>query len=134
MAQVIRIASYINTKHGMYREYSCLHDILADDTHHPTAYQDAGLSAFWGTTGTMERTEWFFGFTSVDQLFRWVNDEEAWIVLTSLGQRVYIYDVEEHDLLRGNSQCLFKIHGYEPTKVYTTSVFRGLFEPLEKVA
>lgn len=134
MAQVIRIASELNHTHGMYREWSYLHDILANDTHHPTAYQDAGLSAFWGTTDTLERAQWFFGFTSVDQLFRWVNHEEAWIVLHGLEQRVYVYDVDESDLLRGNSQCLFKIHGYEPTKVYTTSVFRGLFEPLEKVA
>ena len=134
MAQVLRIASEMNHRYGMYREWSYLHDVLADDTHHPTAYQDAGLSSFWGTTDIVERVQWFFGFTSINQLFSWVNCGDAWECISELDQLVYVYDVGDHDLLRGNSQCLFKLFDYTPIKTYKPDVFRGLFEPLGKAA
>ena len=71
---------------------------------------------------------------SINQLFSWVNCDLAWECISELDQLVYVYDVEEHHILRGNSQCLFMLHEYAPTKSYRIDVFRGLFEPLEKAA
>ena len=134
MPQVLRIASELNHRYGMYSEFSPLHGILATEKNHPTAYNDAGIKDFWSKTPQCERCEWFFGFASVNQLFSWVNCDDAWECISELDQLVYVYDVEERHLLRGNSQCLFMLHEYAPTKSYRIDVFRGLFEPLEKVA
>lgn len=103
---VLRIEDRFGT--GMYTSYNfpSFHDIAGfDDTNHPTPMMDSLLMSNLGYNDNMSSHH--FGFGSVDQLRRWIYNDDWLRQLHNAGFILVTYDVPDEYVFLGNTQCVF---------------------------
>jgi hypothetical protein len=71
---------------------------------HPTPDDDSRLRWDW----LVGQWQYFFGFSSEEQMRAWFYDDRWMYVMQDLGLRLTVWEVDEEDSRLGNAQAIFK--------------------------
>lgn len=83
-------------------------DEMQSSDRHPDPQQDAALSGPWFDLTYDERANYFFGFSTIEQLKSWIYRTSWRQRLDKADFRVVVYDTAEYII--GDTQAVFKMH------------------------
>lgn len=92
---------------GMYSSHNSPALPIGDgNSQHPTPYGDQLLSPIWSKMTYAEHEHYFFGFSSMEQLRRWVSNIHWCKQAHDYGLRICIYQTDDYHI--GDTQMIFR--------------------------